>query len=520
MPTGLVLENISETEINVLWNNGSQLPDGVRIYISIDGINFIVKGEVTNGYESFIANELTYGITYYFYIVGYKGSDESDPSVTLSLRSQSKGEVVIRDGNTLAWWDSQDVATITKNAGTGEVSAWASKIGASIFSAIGGAGKLPIWSVNGVLFDGIDDYLRSITIINQPATYYLVFKQVTWTLNDTIFDGHDSTHRQRVNQNDLTPRLNMYAGAAVGGNANLPLDTLGIVKFVFNGADSYSRVLRHPIVGPANVGAMDSAYYFHLGSSYGGGSPSNIQVLELIIRGIVDADDNDTELYNYLQAKYNLTSSLFDNGKFIITTDDFSANVYTVVHPLLMAQGVKATHYVYGRSIDSGGRWAQVQAVLADGMDIQCHTYTHARLSDLTPEETAKELNDNTAAFVANGIPAPQHIAYPLGSPGNVATVDDLRVTGRTIEAGFIYKDTAKYFLKAKGFDGITESGIATLKANLDVAQASKYAYMIYLHGLDMSGTATSAQLNDVIDYAQAIGMDIITVSELHALMD
>lgn len=518
-PTGFSLENISETEINVLWINGSQLPDGVRIYISTDGVTFSVKGEVTDGYEGFVANGLTYGTTYYFYIVGYKDTTESDVSATLSLRAQTVGEAVLRDGNSLAWWDSSDVSTITKDAETGEVSAWASKLLASILYG-GGAGKLPIYDAEGLLFDGVDDYMVATLAVNQPCTYYIVFKQVTWTLNDNIIDGTNGTHRLRLYQNDTTPRLVMYAGAVANYNGNLPIDTWGIIKLVFNGENSYSRVLRLPIVGVANVGTHTELTAIRLGANFNGGSPSNIKVKELIIRNGIDSYQDDSYLYSYLQNKHGFTSSLFDNGKLVITTDDFSKNVYTDVHPLLVAQGVKATHYVYGEMITAYNRWSQLQELVAAGMDIQCHTYSHARLSTLTNDEIITELNANTAAFVANSIPAPVHLAYTFGEVGNIQTVSSLRSSGRTISAGFIYKDTNKYLLPAKAIDGIDAAGIIALKAKLDIAQANKYGYCIYLHGLNTTGMVTSAQLNEIIDYAQGIGMDIITVSELYALMD
>ncbi len=521
IPTNFFIENLSDTEVNIGWNNNINLPDGVRIYISTDNIVFTNKGEVTSGYENFVADGLIYGTTYYFYIVGYKGCVESDPSLILNIRCQTRGEYVIRKSGTLAWFDL-DLTTITKD-GADKVSLWSDKLTGIPKLTQTTPDNQPIYSVDGILFDGINDILAMSLNINQPATIYLVFKQVSWTLNDSIYDGADSTHRLRVYQNDSSPRLLMYAGLSNNYNDDLNVGNFGIFKFVFDGANSYSRVFRLPIVGKANVGAYNT-YAFKLGGAYNGGACSNIQVKELLIRSGVDNTFDDDFIYNCLQNKHGYASSLFDNGKLVITTDDFSENIYDVFHPLIMTQGITCTHYVYGQRIDSGSRWDQVIDVYNDGMDIQCHTYNHTRLSDLTEAQIITELNTNKAAFVSNGLPEPDHIAYPFGSVNadviNAMINNGLRVSGRTVSNGFIYKDTNKYLLSAKAIDGIDAAGIITLKANLDEVQANKYGYIIYLHGVDDAGSCTSAQLNDIINYAKGIGMDIINISQLIALMN
>lgn len=56
IPTNFFIENLSDTEVNIGWNNNINLPDGVRIYISTDNIVFTNKGEVTSGYENFVAD--------------------------------------------------------------------------------------------------------------------------------------------------------------------------------------------------------------------------------------------------------------------------------------------------------------------------------------------------------------------------------------------------------------------------------------------------------------------------------
>lgn len=80
-PSNLVLTVVSDTEIDGTFTEGSTNQDGFRVYISTDNVTFTEKTTVTGG--SFQATGLTANTLYYFYVVAYKGSNESSASSTV-----------------------------------------------------------------------------------------------------------------------------------------------------------------------------------------------------------------------------------------------------------------------------------------------------------------------------------------------------------------------------------------------------------------------------------------------------
>jgi peptidoglycan/xylan/chitin deacetylase (PgdA/CDA1 family) len=207
------------------------------------------------------------------------------------------------------------------------------------------------------------------------------------------------------------------------------------------------------------------------------------------------------------------------NGLLVINFDDGGASQYTAYEDLV-AQGEKATFYIISSIIGTGSNlsWVQVQAMLAGGMDIQCHTHDHANLTTLTEVQVYAEYDDLDADFVANGIPAAHHTSLPLGaSNANVITWSlTKRLTIRSVTVDYVLPSSDKSFLFTYSADIATDYN--ALKAAMLVAQNNKHAMMIYGHGINGS-QIPRAEFNGLIDYAQSIGMDIITISELYALM-
>lgn len=81
-PTNLTLSVILDVQINLSWTIGSTNQDGHRIYISTNGINFTLKGTVAGTTATYSATGLTAGTKYYFYVVAYKSTKESNPTNT------------------------------------------------------------------------------------------------------------------------------------------------------------------------------------------------------------------------------------------------------------------------------------------------------------------------------------------------------------------------------------------------------------------------------------------------------
>lgn len=212
---------------------------------------------------------------------------------------------ILEDGNTVAWFD-MDESYMTKD-GANLVSQWADRSGEDNHLLQAGADSIkPVWSSTGVLFDGVDDFLKCATFtIVQPEHIYIVLRQKTWTTNDAIFDG-DGINQGKLMQKNGTPSMRIYAGAEIPADNTqiITLDTFGIVKVLFNGASSYiqaDEITRS--TGDAGAVDLDG---FTLASTGAGSAFSHIEVKEVIIRNVADSDPNALIISNYLKSKYYL----------------------------------------------------------------------------------------------------------------------------------------------------------------------------------------------------------------------
>jgi hypothetical protein len=209
---------------------------------------------------------------------------------------------ILDDGNTVAWYDYQE--NITKD-GANLVSVWGDKSGNSndLLQAVGTNQSL--WTSNGVLFDGIDNFMKTAPFtLNQPESIYIVFKQKTWTASDRVFDANTASDGF-LDQIGTTPNIRTFAGITSAENSNLPLDTYGIVRVLFNGVSSKLQVNETTAItgdfGANNLGG------FTLGARATGASQfSDIEVKEIIIRKVADTTQNETTIYNYLANKYSI----------------------------------------------------------------------------------------------------------------------------------------------------------------------------------------------------------------------
>lgn len=229
-------------------------------------------------------------------------------------------------------------------------------------------------------------------------------------------------------------------------------------------------------------------------------------------------------LYNYNR---NGKGSRFNKGYLVITFDDSVESQYTTAFPLLQAQGVKATFFTQTNVVDMAGRlsWANLIAMYSAGMDLQCHTNTATSLTLLDKAGVIAELQAVNDAFTAHSLPVPLHIAYPQGKVNDDVEgwirESGLRVSGRGT-GPYVpqYPYSNEMRMKSYPTDAIDAAGINTVKGVLDDCKYYKNALIIYSHGVDGGATyITSAALNEIIDYAQSIGVGIITMSELYDLM-
>lgn len=161
------------------------------------------------------------------------------------------------------------------------------------------AARPALQSDNSILFDGGAHFLKCSTFtFAQPETIYALYRQVTWTLTDTIFDGNTS-NTGAVRQSSVTPQLEINAGAAqVATNANLAVNTYGVMAVVFNGASSLLQINNTTATtGSPGTASMSG---FTLGARGDSTQFSNIQVKEVILFAAAHDAATRTAVITYL----------------------------------------------------------------------------------------------------------------------------------------------------------------------------------------------------------------------------
>ena len=292
--SGLVLTVNSNTQITLDWtNNGDTDYDGVSIERSTDGVTYAEIDTGTAGDVQYVDAGLTED--YYWYRIRYyRGSHYSAYSGVV----YNAAPLVVYDGNTVGWYDYNDLTTITKD-GANRVSVWADKLGSGHdLLQVNGADQ-PLWSLaNGVLFDGVSEYMKAAFAYIQPEFIYFVGRQVTWTINDYIFDGN-TIIKGVLTQAVATPQIRTYAGTNSALDANLAVNTFGIVRVLFNGLNSSLQVNENAAWN-GNSGASDMNG-FTLGASGNNLAFSNIEVKEIPLRRTADNAATQTIIYDYLE---------------------------------------------------------------------------------------------------------------------------------------------------------------------------------------------------------------------------
>jgi hypothetical protein len=215
---------------------------------------------------------------------------------------------VIRDGSTVAWYDSSDLTTITKD-GSDYVSGWNDKLGSGRDLLQPTGARQPKWVVtDGVLFDGVDDIMIDDFNWNTPQCSYVVFKVVSInsSRDNYLLSGRYLNNGGCVVINS-TPRIYLRDNNFVNCyNDTITTSVWYIGRFFSNGLLSSLSLNTNK-----SINNLTSSVYntdrFGLGNSrYLGTLASNIQVKEIILRNIADNADDETAIYSYLSAKYGI----------------------------------------------------------------------------------------------------------------------------------------------------------------------------------------------------------------------
>ncbi len=182
--------------------------------------------------------------------------------------------------NLAAWYRFHRGITNT----SGRVSSWADMSGNSrpLIQATAAA-RPTLMSTGEIVFNGVDQALGAAFTLAQPATIYMLFRQITWTSGDIILDG--STGTAKLTQSSGTQGIVADAGSALAAGTAIGLGlNYGVLCVVFNGTSSvYQSAGGGPsvtITGDAGAGTPGG---ITLGSDRSAGNFANIGVRELAV---------------------------------------------------------------------------------------------------------------------------------------------------------------------------------------------------------------------------------------------
>lgn len=214
----------------------------------------------------------------------------------------------------------------------------------------------------------------------------------------------------------------------------------------------------------------------------------------------------------------------FDDGKSPATENTWQ---------YLKDKGInKATFFINAKYVGTAGyvTWATLATMVAEGADIQCHSWSHAMndvygtLSDfttITDDERISELVNSSSYFVANGLSSPIHFAYP-----RYVTNDDVikLVAGyRKLQRGYDgdnYQSPQRYYGFVEHLAGAYSAGMTTPESNAlaksYVTVANNIHEPVHIAGHEPNET----YFKDFIDHCISLGVDIVGVSEYYTRID
>jgi len=288
-PTNFVATAISSTEIDITWDGAGEL----SLERSTDGITYSVIATISDGINIYHDTGLTAGTLYYYRGRFAEASAETPASYPSCIDDgDTKGFYLVTEG-------------ITKD-GSDRVSKWADFLESERDLVQATALKQPLYTADGLEFNGSTriDCMKATFAFTQPCTYYIVVKMLGWTDVDFIFDGHGASS-VLIYQTGTSPGIKAYAGTLSSENDNLSLDTLGLIRVVFNGASSKFQINKTTAI-EWNAGSTDPGGFTIGAQGNQSTNPSNILVPEIILRDVADGSTDYDAIGDYLIDKYSI----------------------------------------------------------------------------------------------------------------------------------------------------------------------------------------------------------------------
>ncbi len=203
--------------------------------------------------------------------------------------------------------------------------------------------------------------------------------------------------------------------------------------------------------------------------------------------------------------------------------DDAPVTAARVGAAVLEARGLRGVYYFAAGLADSDGpmgRFAGAQDALRlseAGHEIGCHTFSHLDCGQAGGAQVADEIDRNTAALKAWGVPPAESFAYPYGdvsAPAKRALAGRFKSL-RALHHGVVVKGSDLNQMPAVGIEGV--DGEATASHWMAQAKAQNAWLILYTHDVADDATrwgCTPGALERLTAKAMLDGFDVVTVAE------
>ena len=210
-----------------------------------------------------------------------------------------------------------------------------------------------------------------------------------------------------------------------------------------------------------------------------------------------------------------------------MTFDDGRATDHTIAYPEMRARGVRGTSYLIGSRVSYD--WNVWRRMWLDGWDVQCHSYVHVNLTNLTEAELHADIQTQNTKFVAERLPVPEHHAYPFGAYN--ATVRSViseyrktqRHTGYDLGSVMSWDEVEYDAIKSLHADITTEEKMTQIRDAIDLTKDETGILVTYTHSIVDEVTDSSQCLRvyfmEMLEYALSKGLRFVTISELYNLV-
>jgi hypothetical protein len=509
-PSGLSVTITGSTKATVGWTDGASGPDGYKVYL-----NNVYNSSIAMGAQTKALTGLTADTAYVVKLVAYKGTHESTGISAIGITNPAE----LYDSNLVAWFDYLSATA----DGSNHVTEWDDKsANAHHLTTVAGT---PHKTATGILFDGVSDSLKSANFtLNSPEYVYMVINYVTYTAGK-FADGKTTNlgllYQGGVGAPVSLNQVSVYAGTT--GYNSLSEILPGhyfILRCLLKGGAGASKIKINGGAWATGTSGANNMGGITLGANGSLSAWANVEIKEVIYRKAEDSDAVSDSIYNYLMRKYpTIVSPVFDKGKVIFSFDDGLGTFKDDFNTVFAANGKSATFHINGSVIGTGAylTWANLRDMHTAGADIQCHSYVHDDLTSLTEAQVIADMVNNDNAFVANGLPAPRHLAYPSGLfNANVESyIAPYRDTARTtVSTNVLRPIYSKHFeLPSPKTDNTDVAQLNTYKLWIDYCE--QYRLSIRFYGHEVNNNVVP----QLVAYAMTKNVDIINVAQYYQLI-